>query len=214
MTDSKVARAADAPLTLRERNRLRTRRELLDAALKLFAEKGSAGSSVEAIAAEAGASKVTLYAYFPSGRDDLFCELYEEINAELVDRATTAHAHASGLVDRVVALARCLLDIGGRPLVGKFYSNSDPSVEPALAPVRGRASTASRVYTKLIAADVAEARRTGVMEPGVDPDTLAGLLVGAMRAALVEVAADPTQSERVLAGIVAITSGLVRPDGG
>ena len=120
MTDPQEAPLGEARPSLRERNRLRTRRELLDAALKVFAEKGFAGSAVEAIAAEAGASKVTLYAYFPSGRDDLFRELYEEINTELLDRATAAHAHASGLVDRVVALARPLLEIGARPLVGPF----------------------------------------------------------------------------------------------
>jgi AcrR family transcriptional regulator len=209
MTDPQAARQADAPLSLRERNRLRTRRELLDAALKVFAEKGFAGSAVEAIAAEAGASKVTLYAYFPAGRDDLFRELYEEINAELLDLATSAHAAASGLVDRVVALSRPLLDIGARPLVGRFYSNSDPTVEPALAPVRGHAS---RVYAKLIAEDVAEARRSGVMRAGVEPETIAVLLVGAMRAGLVEVSQDPTRSERTLAGITALAAGLLGRD--
>ena len=209
MTDPQEAPLGEARPSLRERNRLRTRRELLDAALKVFAEKGFAGSAVEAIAAEAGASKVTLYAYFPSGRDDLFRELYEEINTELLDRATAAHAHASGLVDRVVALARPLLEIGARPLIGPFYSNSDPTVEPALAPVRGHAS---RVYAKLIAEDVADARHAGLMDPGVEPDTLAVLLVGAMRAALVAVSEDPAGSDRVVAGIVALTAGLLRPD--
>ena len=208
MTDPQAAHQTEAPLTLRERNRLRTRRELLDAALKVFAEKGFGGSAVEAIAAEAGASKVTLYAYFPAGRDELFRELYDEINTELLDLAIPAHAEASGLVNRVVALSRPLLDIGARPLVGRFYSNSDPTVEPALVPVRGHAS---RFYAKLIAEDVADARRSGVMDPGVEPETIAVLLVGAMRAALVEVAADPTRSDELLAGLVALTAGLVRP---
>ena len=207
MTDPQEAPLGEARPSLRERNRLRTRRELLDAALKVFAEKGFAGSAVEAIAAEAGASKVTLYAYFPSGRDDLFRELYEEINTELLDRATSAHADASGLVDGVVALARPLLEIGARPLVGRFYSNSDPTVEPALAPVRGHASG---VYAKLIAEDVADARRAGLMDAGVEPETLAVLLVGAMRAALVAVSEDPAESDRVVAGIVALTAGLLR----
>src|SRR4051812_15759800 len=196
MTDREEAHQVELPLTLRQRNRLRTRRELLDAALKVFAEKGSAGSAVEAIAAVAGASKVTLYAYFPSGRDDLFRALYEEINSELLELATTAHGEASGLVDRVLALARPLIEIGARPLIGRFYSNSDPTVEPALVPVRGHAS---RVYAKLLAEDITEARRIGEMEPGVEASTIAVLLVGAMRAALGEVAVDPTRSDSVLA---------------
>ena len=50
------------------------------------------------------------------------------------------------------------------------------------------------------------------MDPGVEPDTLAVLLVGAMRAALVAVSEDPAGSDRVVAGIVALTAGLLRPD--
>jgi len=45
-------------------------RELLDAALALFVEKGFAGSRAEDIAARAGVSKATLYLYFAS-KDDL-----------------------------------------------------------------------------------------------------------------------------------------------
>ncbi|MCZ2826904.1 MULTISPECIES: TetR/AcrR family transcriptional regulator [unclassified Modestobacter] len=210
MTSSQDApREGTGRLSLREQNRLRTRRVLLDAALQVFAERGFGGATVEAIAAEAGASKVTLYAYFPAGRDDLFRTLYEEVNEELLDRVAASHGQASGFVDKVAALARPLLEIGARPLVGRFYSNSDPSVEPALAPVRGHAS---RVVAKLIAEDVAEARAAGVMAAGVEPATLAALLVGASRAALVEVAEDPGRSEELLAGIVALATGLVRPD--
>jgi AcrR family transcriptional regulator len=211
MTDAQPTQRGDAPLSLRERNRLRTRRELLDGALRAFAEKGFGGATVEAIAAEAGTSKVTLYAYFPAGRDELFRELYEEINTEFLELASTRHAAASGLVDRVTALAAPLLEIGGRPLVGTFYSNSDPTVEPALTPVRGHASRAS---AKLIAEDIGAARAAGVMASGVEPDTLAVLLVGAMRAALVEVAADSTKSEHLLAGIADLARGLLSRDGG
>ncbi|MGY1704760.1 TetR/AcrR family transcriptional regulator [Geodermatophilus sp. SYSU D00697] len=210
MTDAQPTPPGEAPLSLRERNRLRTRRELLDAALRVFAEKGFAGAAVEAIAAEAGTSKVTLYAYFPAGRDDLFRELYEEINTEYVELATARHAAATGLVDRVVALAAPLLEIGSRPLVGTFYSNSDPTIEPALAPVRGHASGVSAT---LIAEDVAAARAEGAIASGADPHTLAVLLVGALRAALVEVAADPTRSEQLLAGITDLARGLQRRDG-
>ncbi|MGY1691397.1 TetR/AcrR family transcriptional regulator [Geodermatophilus sp. SYSU D01105] len=210
MTGAQPTPQGDAPLSLRERNRLRTRRELLDAALRVFAEKGFAGAAVEAIAAEAGTSKVTLYAYFPAGRDDLFRELYEEINTEYVELATARHAAATGLVDRVTALAAPLLEIGSRPLVGIFYSNSDPTIEPALAPVRGHASGVSAT---LIAEDVAAARAEGAIASGADPHTLAVLLVGALRAALVEVAADPTRSEQLLAGIADLARGLQRRDG-
>ena len=56
---------------------MRTRQELLDAALEVFAESGYGSASVERIAARAGVSKATLYTYFPHGRDELYRELYE-----------------------------------------------------------------------------------------------------------------------------------------
>ncbi|MQA34413.1 TetR/AcrR family transcriptional regulator [Modestobacter roseus] len=205
MTD---AQPVTAPLSLRERNRLRTRRELLDAALRVFADKGFGGATVEAIATEAGASKVTLYAYFPAGRDDLFRELYDEVNREYLELATAARDAAAGFVDRVVALAAPLLEIGGRPLVGRFYANSDPTAEPVLVPVRGHAS---RLSVTLIAEDVVAARTSGLMAPGVDPEVLAALLVGALRAALAEVAVDGTRAGHLLAGIADLARGLLVP---
>ncbi|MEI4271211.1 helix-turn-helix domain-containing protein [Klenkia sp. LSe6-5] len=192
---------------LREQNRRRTRRVLLDAALEVFDEKGFGGATVEAIAARAGASKVTLYSYFPAGRDDLFRTLYEEINEEVLDRATIEHREASGLVGQVLALTRPLLDIGARPLIGRFYSNSDPTMEPALAPVRGHAS---RAVVRLLTDDITEARAAGTMASEVDPGVLAELLVGATRAALRQVAQEPNLSQDLLAGVAALVRGLLR----
>jgi len=57
-----------ANATSRRRKHARPR-ELLDAALALFVEKGFAGSTAEDIAARAGVSKGTLYLYFASKED-------------------------------------------------------------------------------------------------------------------------------------------------
>jgi len=54
--------------TSRRRKEARPR-ELLDAALALFVEKGFAGATAEDIAARAGVSKGTLYVYFASKED-------------------------------------------------------------------------------------------------------------------------------------------------
>jgi AcrR family transcriptional regulator len=59
-------------------------RELLDAALALFVEKGFAGSRAEDIAARAGVSKATLYLYFAS-KDDLLKQLIADGFSSHVD---------------------------------------------------------------------------------------------------------------------------------
>jgi AcrR family transcriptional regulator len=194
-----------APLSLRERNKLRARREMLDAALEVFAESGFGSATVENIASRAGASKVTLYTYFPQGREQLFRELYEEINSELLDKASDIHSAEGSFADRVLAMTEALLDVAQRPLIGRFYSIDDPALDVALEPVRGHAS---RVWADLIAKDLADAQATGAVTTVAPPHALAELLVGAMRSALSEVAREKTQAEDIVQAMEALVRGL------
>ena len=61
----------------RARNKLAKERRILDAALKVFAEQGYSGASMDAIAALAGVSKPTLYQYF-GGKEQLFTAIMVE----------------------------------------------------------------------------------------------------------------------------------------
>lgn len=54
-----------------------TRRDLLDAAARVFIERGFQGSSVETISAEAGYTRGAFYSNFGS-KEELFAELLEE----------------------------------------------------------------------------------------------------------------------------------------
>jgi AcrR family transcriptional regulator len=66
------------PICSTRRRRKQARpRELLDAALAVFVEKGFAAARAEDIAARAGVSKATLYLYFRS-KDDLLKALIAE----------------------------------------------------------------------------------------------------------------------------------------
>lgn len=192
-------------LTLRERNRRRTRREFLDAALAVFAEVGYGSASVENIAARAGASKVTLYSYFPQGREQLFRELYEEINAELVDRVGEIYAVDGDFAAHIIAATAALIDVAQRPLVGRFYSIDDPALDEALASVRGHAS---HLMAKLIAEDLPAAKDADRLESKASPGAMAELLVGAMRAALNEVARENTAGADVLEAMNALITDL------
>ena len=65
------------PERVRRKPRAETRAELLDAAARVFADRGFDGASVEAICDEAGFSTGALYSNF-SGKEDLVLALYEE----------------------------------------------------------------------------------------------------------------------------------------
>jgi AcrR family transcriptional regulator len=65
------------PERVRRRPRAETRRDLLDAAARVFAHQGFHGASVEAISEEAGFSRGAVYSNFTS-KEDLFLALWEE----------------------------------------------------------------------------------------------------------------------------------------
>jgi AcrR family transcriptional regulator len=72
---------------LRSAQKEMARRLILSAALNLFETKGYAATTVDDIAAAAGTTRVTFYAYFPS-RADLMRALIEEANA-ILDRISS-----------------------------------------------------------------------------------------------------------------------------
>jgi AcrR family transcriptional regulator len=85
---------------LRETQKATTRQLLLTTALDLFQAKGYAATTVDDIAATAGASRATFYLHFPSRRD-LMRALLDELNLKL-GRVRSAHGStALELVDAV-----------------------------------------------------------------------------------------------------------------
>jgi AcrR family transcriptional regulator len=83
---------------LRERKKLQTREKIERAALQLFAERGYDETTLADIADAADVSRRTIFAYFESKEDILFCDeplLYERLEQTLTQRppgATTVDA--------------------------------------------------------------------------------------------------------------------------
>ena len=78
----------EAQLTHRQRQALQTRRLIVDAASRLFLERGYGLTTMEAIAAEAGVAVRTVYAIFKNKRAFL-----GEIRSALLDQARTREIH-------------------------------------------------------------------------------------------------------------------------
>ncbi|WP_164987719.1 TetR/AcrR family transcriptional regulator [Bradyrhizobium betae] len=181
------------PTRLRDRNRLRTRQELLDTALDLFEVGGLATCSVDAVAKKAGTSKTTAYTYFPGGIDEMLRDQYRIIGERVRMRGEQMRNVATTAEDRIVALTAALLEVCAEPRVGRFYMMLTPALSPLLEPVVGETSGHFR---KLIADDLHRK-----LPQGLSPLTCATLILGAGREAAIAVAREPSQREDLLSAL-------------
>lgn len=88
---------------IRERRKLETRKAIIDAAVKLFAEKGFEQTSMNELAREAGVGKGTIYGYFAT-KNEIFlayCEAEMDFGFAALDRKQDEEAP---LDEQLVAL--------------------------------------------------------------------------------------------------------------
>ena len=78
-----VPATADGKLSRRERERLMRRREIMEAAQAVFAEKGYTHATLDEIAQRAEYAKGTLYNYFEGGKEDILFAIFDEIYDDL-----------------------------------------------------------------------------------------------------------------------------------
>jgi AcrR family transcriptional regulator len=87
---------------LRQAQKQMTRRLLLESGLELFKTKGYAATTVDDIATEAGTTRVTFYAYFPSRSELMKALIDEQLNEALQRVSSPEHGStAQGLVATV-----------------------------------------------------------------------------------------------------------------
>jgi AcrR family transcriptional regulator len=126
--------------------------EILDAALKVFAEKGFAGTRMEDIAARAGVTKGTIYLYFENKEAVFKTLVRESIGAtlagvienvrnfqgparDMLRMALGAMAHLLTTSDRVVLPKIIIAESGNFPELARFYR--DEVIEKGLSLMSG-----------------------------------------------------------------------------
>ncbi len=127
-------------LPRRQQNRLNRERAILDAALKVFAGQGYTGTTMDAVAAEAGVTKPTLYSYFPSkeslfqammlGKRDIMLDVFEHSSQQgmVADLLVFAWAYADTVMrPEMLSLARLIIgEVQRFPELGRAYQASGP----------------------------------------------------------------------------------------
>lgn len=128
------------PLPRRLQNRLDRERRILDAALTVFARMGYSGATMDAVAAEAGLTKPTLYTYFSSkeslfsammlGKRDRMLNVFEHPSPEgmVQDLHTFAWDYADTVMrPDLLSLARLIIgEVQRFPEIGHAYQASGP----------------------------------------------------------------------------------------
>src|ERR1700753_80205 len=99
--------ATAAPTQPRRRARRKEARpgEIVEAALRLFADSGLAATKLEDVAAAAGISKGTIYLYFPT-KEDLFRAVVRQAvlpNLEMAEGQFSAHTGSCADLLRLLA---------------------------------------------------------------------------------------------------------------
>ena len=166
----------------------RNHEAVLEAARRVFVERGYAGASLEAIADEAGFSKGVVYSQFGS-KPDLFMALLErriEDRATQNERIVAKSVGVDALRELIQAANRYAADSGWPYLLTEFRALAmrDPELNRRYAQAHSRsveslASALGRVY-----------EGAGV-DPTVPVRSLAEFLLGAVAGIALERAANP-----------------------
>jgi AcrR family transcriptional regulator len=105
----------------RQRRKEARPQELLDAALRLFVERGFAATRMEEVAALAGVSKGTLYLYYPSKEELLKAVIRERLSNEIEAGAAEVARHVGSHADLLRnLLAHWWLRVFDSPASGVF----------------------------------------------------------------------------------------------
>ncbi len=122
-----------------------TRAHLIEVATRLFATHGYDGTSIEAVLAESGVSRGSLYHHFP-GKEALYLAVFEVLGDRLGADMTAALQHAADPVDMLRIGCVTWIRNAGDPVVQQIMLIDAPAVlgwqrwreldEPALAMIR------------------------------------------------------------------------------
>jgi len=172
--------AVTAPLGLRERKKLQTRRLIAETARRLFTERGFEAVTVAEVARAADVAEKTVFNYFPT-KEDLFYSRLDAFEQELLDAIREREPNETVLD----AFGRFLLQPRGVLALG----DSGDATEQLLTITRvitespallARERQVFARYTEALAALLAE--ETGAPPGSVEPVVAATALLGAHRA--------------------------------
>lgn len=157
--------------------KVRDREQVIDAAAKVFAEKGFAAARLEEIAAELGILKGSLY-YYAASKDELLRLVQQRRLLALVEQASAIATASTPPLERLSAILRLHLR-----RFDEFYPESMQWLTPSPrrdddAEAAAEAHALSRRFEGILTALIAEAQAAGDCRQEIDPQIAALGLLG------------------------------------
>ena len=154
------------------------RGRILDAAVKVFAERGYFSSTVAEIARAAGVADGTIYLYFKS-KDDLLFELFDEKMTQLIADAKSALAEEKDAPSRLRRFIRLHFSLVEKnpDLASVLVVELRQSAQLLKAADRQKLGAA---YLELIGQVVREGQERGELDASVSPGTAKRAIFGAL----------------------------------
>jgi AcrR family transcriptional regulator len=150
-------------------------RQIIDAAARLFRERGYADTSVQDVATEIGLLKGSLYYYIDS-KEDLLFRVLEDVHEDAKHILDDVGSMDAPPLDRLAAYVRGHVEFNLRNLakVAVYYHDF-----ALLAPERRAVIIEQRrQYGKFVVGLIEEAQRAGDVAPDVDPRVAAYSALG------------------------------------
>ena len=164
--------------TARKLSREDKRRRIIEAAIRVFAEKGFFGARVSEIAEAAGVADGTIYLYFKS-KDDILISLFEEKMQDLIDRLSACLAEHEG--DPEAKVRRYIVEhltlVAEQPTLMQVLTIE---LRQSARFIKEYHPKGFRSYLELLQSVVEEGQRTGVFRTDLDPLVFRRALFGAI----------------------------------
>lgn len=172
-----------------------TRLQILEAARRVFAERGVARTSLEQVAAAAGLTRGAIYWHF-ANKTELFYAMRDQVHLPLFDRMGAALL-GKDMEDPLRAVEDSMLEIlrglEGDERVRETFGIVSLKCEYVgeFAEVLVRILNSAGEWTDKLARSYACAQRRGLLQPGAEPELLAlesqAFMFGLMRLWLMDV---------------------------
>ena len=187
----------------------RTRRRLLELAVRRFADEGYRATSVSAIARDAGITQAAVYAYF-TNKEALFEAAVDLDAAELIAGARAQMDESLPLVDFIPGLLLHLrLGVEEHRLARRVLAGQEPEVIHRVADL-----PALRDITAELADDLRAEQASNGVAAGLDVGDLAVGVETVVLSLLMSAVQVPVEADKRIDGIVAVFQALFRSSPG